>query len=95
MTGSRSLRARRLIATKKPNLTAALPGALASTLAALTLLVAACATEPPVAAEDTASVEAEASVQERNEIVADVLVEADGSVHINDEPHARRRCRTF
>jgi beta-lactamase regulating signal transducer with metallopeptidase domain len=86
LTGSGSLLERRLAAMKTSRIEPALAKAFCATATSLALLVIACTTEPPVAAEAGRS--SQASAQERNEGVADVWVQPDGSVYVNDELHA-------
>jgi beta-lactamase regulating signal transducer with metallopeptidase domain/biopolymer transport protein ExbD len=88
MTGSVSLLGRRLTALKKTRLRRALPGALGTFAASLTLIALACGTEPPAATSVPADLDAQAAEVARNELVADLWVEPDGSVFINDERHA-------
>jgi len=90
LNGTMSLLERRLAAMKKTNLRAALPRTLAATALSLALLVVACTTEPPVAS-DGPGASAAVVQQERNQAVADVWVEPDGRVYINDvrEPMER------
>jgi beta-lactamase regulating signal transducer with metallopeptidase domain len=87
MTGSRSLLERRLTAMRTTKLRAALPRTIGATVVAGGLVVVACTTEPPVAGNGPQGPDPAASVQERNPGVADVWIEPDGRVFINDELH--------